>query len=349
MNHLENYKNYLTKSSLSRDDLIEKFISTRNDSLNICSNLQNEDFVVQPCPEVSPPKWHLAHTTWFFEELILVQNFRDYSRFNENYRPLFNSYYKSAGNHWIQSHRGQLSRPTVEEVMAYRAYVDKNIINFLRSSDSSSEVNFFLEVGLHHERQHQELLLMDIKYILATNPSFPAYISDPYKKSDITPNSWKKFEENIYEVGHKGQSFAYDNEGPRHKTYIYPFEIRESTISNGEYLQFMQDGGYSNAKYWLSEGWEWVNNQNVKCPLYWQEKDGQWFEYTLYGFNKIDMNAPVTHINYYEADAFANWTDHRLPTEFELEIFLNESENHIDNNNSFHPNETNNHIRQVWC
>lgn len=326
MNHLENFRKNLETASLSRDHLIEKYIAVRKHSLDICKPLSVEDYVVQPCPEVSPPKWHLAHMTWFFEELILVQNDQNYKRFNDGYRLLFNSYYKSAGEHWLQGHRGHLSRPSVEEVYHYREYVDDKVINYLRTSDPIPEVDFLLEVGLHHEQQHQELLLMDIKYILGMNPTFPSYFKEDYQPSSEKARSWKNFEEGVYEIGHGGNSFAYDNEGPRHKSYLYTFEIREDIVSNGEYLQFMEDGGYEEPRHWLSEGWDWSNQKKVNSPLYWMKRDGQWFEYTLNGLVALDLNAPVAHLSYFEADAFANWTDRRLPTEMELEVYLNELE-----------------------
>ncbi len=350
MNHLEIYKQSLENTLQARDFLIKKFIAIRQYSSRICENLENEDLVVQPSQEVSPLKWHLGHTTWFFEELILVRFSKEFSRFNDKYRVLFNSYYKSAGGHWSQSDRGHLSRPTVKEVFFYREFIDQKIIEFLRSSIPNPEIDFLLEVGLNHEQQHQELLFMDIKYILGSNPLFPAYINKPKLPAQAGLRSWFEFKEGIYCVGHEGFSFAYDNEGPRHKTYIHPFSIREDTVSNGEYLEFVKDKAYSNPQFWLSEGWDWVNDNGISNPLYWQKKKGEWFEFTLHGLKPLDLNAPVTHISYFEANAFANWTNYRLPTEFEFEVFLNQFKTaQQDSFEIFHPNNANNPIGQVWC
>ncbi len=350
MNHLENFKKNLEETTSSTDELIEKFISVRAKSIQICENLETEDFVIQPCPEVSPPKWHLAHTTWFFEELILVQFSDQFSRFDESFQVLFNSYYKSAGKHWIQGNRGDLSRPTVKNIFKYREYIDSQMVSFLRTTKMSSEVNFLLTIGLHHEQQHQELLLMDIKYILGSNPMMPAYSQDEPPASVDIPRSWKEYKEGIYEVGHRSSEFAYDNEGPKHKVYLYPFSIRENTVSNGEYLDFMNSGGYSNPQYWLSEGWDWLNRDKIGNPLYWKKVDGEWFEFTLYGLRPLDLNAPVTHINYFEADAFAHWTNHRLPTEHELEIFLKDSNSTFDKEvNYLQPTRADLSVGQVWC
>lgn len=348
MNHLENFKRSLEKTTAHREKLIEKFLCIRNKSVEICEVLETEDYVVQPCQEVSPPKWHLAHTTWFFEELILVQFSMQFKRYNEGFRVLFNSYYKSAGQHWLQGNRGHLSRPTVKEILSYREIINSQIVDFLRFSVPNPEVDFLMEVGLHHEQQHQELLYMDIKFILGANPTHPKLSDDPYTPALFAKTSWKDIKEEVYEVGHDGQEFAFDNEGPRHKTYIYPCSIRENLVSNGEYLKFMEDKGYSSPKLWLSEGWDWINTHSVTHPLYWKNIDGIWYEFTLHGLVPLDLNSPVTHISYFEADAFANWTDHRLPTEFELEIFLRDSKTHKRDSNQLHPNDTLATDYQVW-
>ena len=349
MNHLEKYQIFLERTAQSRDHLIERFISVRQWSNQICEPLESEDFVVQPCPEVSPPKWHLGHTTWFFEEMILSKFDSEYSRFDESLRVLFNSYYKSAGKHWLQNDRGHLSRPTVQNVFKYREYIDEKMVSFLRSSEPSHEVDFLLELGLHHEQQHQELLMMDIKYILATNPSFPIYNKESLPKAEKMIESWDTFDEGVYEVGHSGVDFAFDNEGPCHKTYIYPFSIRKNSVSNGEYLEFISRGGYSQPTLWLSEGWDWKNSESIKNPLYWVKKGEDWFEYTLHGLKPLDLDAPVTHISYFEADAFANWTGHRLPTEFELETYIKSSDSNYDSDHTLnHPTSSSDKTGQVW-
>lgn len=348
MNHLEIFKTSMEWTSAQREKLIEKFICVRNQSVNICAALEPEDYVVQPCDDVSPPKWHLAHTTWLFEELVLFQHAAQYERYNDAYRVLFNSYYKSVGHHWLQANRGHLSRPTVKEILLYCETINAQIIDYLTKSEPDSEVDFLMEVGLHHEQQHQELLYMDIKFILGANPVYPAFSEYDYRPAKFAETSWKHIKEGVYEVGHKGQEFAFDNEGPRHKTYIYPCSIRENLVSNGEYLQFIEENGYSSATLWLSEGWDWVNANSIEHPLYWKKIDGNWYEYTLHGLVQLDLNSPVTHISYFEANAFANWTDQRLPTEFELELFLRESRFHKRESNLLHPNDTLAPDYQVW-
>ncbi len=302
--------------------LIKKFSAVRSETLNICSSLEIEDYVVQPCQEVSPPKWHLGHTTWFFEEFILQRFCKGLKRHNDLYRTIFNSYYKSLGSHWRQAERGHLSRPTVKQVFEYRSFVDEAIISFINSTEVSAEAIFLLELGINHEQQHQELLLMDIKYILGLNPFFPIYNKDISKNSNDRDDTWQSFAEGTYEIGHQGGGFSYDNEGPKHKTYLHPFELCNRLVSNQEYLTFMNDGGYSDPKFWLSEGWEWVKENKSTCPLYWQQKDGDWNEFTLHGLRPLNLNSPVIHISYFEASAFAKWSDSRLPTEYEMEVYL---------------------------
>jgi ergothioneine biosynthesis protein EgtB len=309
-------------ASKTRQELIKDFIEIRQASETICKPLEKEDYAVQPSPEVSPPKWHLGHTTWFFEEMILVKHQANYKRFNKQFSELFNSYYKAAGKHWIQSDRGFLSRPTVSEIFEYRKTIDKRLVNYLESNEHNSQVNFLLETGLHHEQQHQELLYMDIKYILAMNPIPTRYSSNSHPKADKLIPSWKCFKEGIYEIGHDGNSFSYDNEGPRHKTYVHPFSICENTVTNGEYLEFIKDNGYSQPKHWLSQGWNWVVENKISKPLYWNKQNDKWKEYTLSGIQDLDPNQPVSHISYFEANAYASWAGYRLPTEEETELFL---------------------------
>jgi len=331
-------------------NLIAKFQQVRQTTLTICSPLENEDFVVQPSPEVSPPKWHLGHTTWLFETVILKPYQADYASFNDAYNVLFNSYYKAAGPHTIQSERGNLSRPTVAEVMHYRHHVDEALVAFLSETAISSEITKLIETGLHHEQQHQELLYMDIKNILASNtlPTQYSAVSLP-PTSTIAP-TWADFKEGLVEIGHDGNDFSYDNERPRHKHYLYPFSISQSLVTNGEFLAFMNASGYCLAQYWLSQGWDWINETKTYHPLYWVEIDGQWHEYTLHGLMPLDLNRPLVHISYFEANAFANWKGCRLPTEQELEVFLNTFT--IDNKsdeNCYHPNDALAPVGQVWC
>lgn len=332
--------------------LLDGYLSVRNTTTEICRPLTIEDQAVQPCAEVSPPKWHLGHTSWFFEELILVRFMPEYQRCNEQYRLLFNSYYKSAGEHMLQGERGNLSRPTVAEVMAYRAHVDHYMTLLLQSDIHEPEMEALLEIGLHHEQQHQELLYMDIKYILGVNPLQVVYNESVLPKA-VAPsneNPWKNVEEGVYQLGHSGGEFAYDNESPRHKSYIYPFAIARNTVTNGEYLQFINDQGYGKARYWLSMGWDWLTESQVKHPLYWVQEAGVWHEFTLHGRQALDLNAPVTHISYFEADAFARWQGGRLPTEQEFEIYLQQDESQQGLiKRRYHPNDTRENVGQVWC
>ncbi len=348
MDHIEKYKCFLKEFPVSKETLANQYTETRERTSQICSPLETEDFTVQPCPQVSPPKWHLGHTTWFFEEMILTKYKDHYTRYNESFQKLFNSYYKSAGEHWIQGKRGNLSRPTVANIFDYRKNIDKKILNFLDTEPYNADIHFILELGIQHEQQHQELLLMDIKYILGTNPDFPKYNKLTLTKGKASTNTWESFEEGIYEVGHTGKGFGYDNEGPRHKTYIYPYSVRKECISNGEYLEFISDGGYSEPRHWLSEGWSWVNAERVKSPLYWFKKEGEWYEYTLHGLATLDLNHPVTHISYFEADAFAKWSGNRLPTEFEFEAFYKNKDTAILSSKLDHPTSLNQQTNQVW-
>lgn len=301
--------------------LVERFRSIRDFSLKLCEPLKKEDYVVQPTMDVSPPKWHLAHTTWFFETFLLSPFSKDFKPFNKDYALLFNSYYIAAGERWVRSERGALTRPTVDEVSEYRNYVDKASIEYLVNHQLSDREKYILEVGLNHEQQHQELLLYDIKYILGHNPLFPAYTDVKTKPtSSVGAAGWIEVSEGIYEIGHQGESFCYDNETGIHKVYLHDMEIANQLVTNGEYLEFMQDGGYTSHQYWLSEGWDWVNREERKAPLYWIREDDAWHHYTLHGLQPLDKDLPVAHISYYEAEAFATWKGYRLPTEFEWEV-----------------------------
>lgn len=338
-------------SEIDAKNLTENFQRVRQKTLEICSRIENEDFVVQPSPEVSPPKWHLAHTSWFFEEVILAKFQKDYVRYNDSYSALFNSYYKALGPHTLQENRGNLSRPTVAEVMRYRAYIDHQLQNYLIRNPLTSELLSLLEAGIHHERQHQELLYMDIKYILASNQLATCYSSAILQEASSPTLAWTDFSEGIYEIGYDGIDFSYDNERPHHKSYVYPFSISQSLVTNGDFLEFIENHGYSKARYWLSQGWDWVNQQKIQQPLYWLMVDGCWHEYTLHGLIPLDLNKPLVHISYFEAEAFANWKNLRLPTEQELEVALATSKISIIDHAEqiYHPNSALEVIGQVWC
>ena len=301
-------------------NLLENYLRIRQESEKICAPLEIEDYVVQNIVDVSPPKWHLGHTSWFFETMILQPYLEGYKIFDSNYNYVFNSYYETIGAHVIRTDRGNLSRPTVDQVYAYRAHVDAGITKFLEKPLDENLVQLFL-LGLNHEQQHQELLLTDIKYILGNNPLFPAYaITSIEEGTKIMEESFLTFREGVYEIGHQGNNFCFDNELNRHKVYINHFEISENLVSNREYLEFMNSGGYNNFRLWHADGWEWKKQRDAKAPLYWHFIENEWQVYTLSGLSEIDINQPVTHINMYEAYAYANWKKMRLPTEAEWEV-----------------------------
>ncbi len=301
--------------------LLAKYKKIRMQSEHLCSPLETEDYVVQPIPDVSPPKWHLGHTTWFFETFILLPNFSGYKEFNAQYNFVFNSYYETVGARVLRTDRGNLSRPSVADIYAYRAYVDEQMEVFLENSVLSDEVSAVLELGLNHEQQHQELLMTDIKYILGHNPLFPAYRETDSVEEDLSvmDSGFISMAEGIYEIGFKGTGFSFDNELGLHKKYLEAFDIASSLVTNGEYLQFIQEGGYENFIWWHSEGWDWVKQQQAKAPLYWHFIDGKWMHYTLGGLKAINPYEVLCHVNFYEASAFAAWKGMRLPTEEEWE------------------------------
>ncbi|WP_017257357.1 ergothioneine biosynthesis protein EgtB [Pedobacter arcticus] len=301
-------------------NLAETYLNIRQHTATICEPLQTEDYVVQPVVDVSPPKWHLGHTTWFFETFILKLNAVKYEVFDENYNFVFNSYYETVGARVIRTDRGNLSRPTVQDVYRYRAYVDEAMVRFL-ACEVSDEVKALITLGLNHEQQHQELLCYDIKYILGHNPLFPAYATENIECNLTAGGSgFAAINEGVYEIGYAGKDFCFDNELGRHKVYINSFEISKSLVSNAEYLEFITQGGYQNFKFWHSEAWDWVRNNDINAPLYWHLVDEQWFRYDLQGLNPINMDEPVCHISFYEAWAFAAFKNMRLPTEFEWEV-----------------------------
>ncbi|RKS56083.1 ergothioneine biosynthesis protein EgtB [Gillisia mitskevichiae] len=307
---------------ISKEKLFQLFTETRAQTEIICAPLEIEDYVVQPVVDVSPPKWHLGHTTWFFEEFVLKKFQENYTLFDENSAFVFNSYYESVGEKVVRTDRGNLSRPTVAWIYEYRSYVTKAILDLFDDSPSfSEELLNVLEIGCHHEKQHQELLLTDIKYILGNNPLLPIYQKN-FEENPIQvfPQKWEAVAEGIYEIGHKGDSFFYDNEIGRHKVYLNPFEISNKLITNGEYLEFIQNGGYKDVLLWHAEAWDWINSENITAPFYWHNVAGNWKQYTLSGLQDLNLEAPLSHISYFEAFAFAQWKGMRLPTEFEWEV-----------------------------
>lgn len=301
-------------------DLLKFFIETRAHSEIICKPLQIEDYVVQPIVDVSPPKWHLGHTTWFFEEFILKPHKADYVLFDADFAFVFNSYYESVGKRVVRTDRGNLSRPTVAQVYEYRNYVTQHLSELIQDG-ISSEIEDLVEIGIHHEKQHQELLLTDIKYILGNNPLTPAYRSNfKESKNEDQKLQWLEIPEGIYEIGSNGEGFAYDNEFGRHKVFLHNYAIANRLVTNGEYLEFIKAGGYESVLLWHAEAWDWVQTQKITKPLYWHETKNGWQHYTMQGLQQLDLNAPLAHISYYEAFAYAQWKGLRLPTEFEWEV-----------------------------
>ncbi|PYJ75796.1 MAG: ergothioneine biosynthesis protein EgtB [Verrucomicrobia bacterium] len=305
------------------EHLLASFHQIRNFTTSLCANLEPEDLVVQSMPDVSPTKWHLAHTTWFFETFILKKFVAGYRPEVPQYAYLFNSYYNAAGDMHRRDLRGLISRPTVKEAQRYRSSIDSHIDDLLSNAAEKlfDEIEPILILGIHHEQQHQELLVTDIKHVFAQNPLYPVFREQKIGivPTQTTPMHFLDFEEKTVEIGHDGRGFAYDNESPRHRALIPAFSMASRPVTNGEYIAFIEDNGYARAEFWLSLGWLTVNEQHWQSPLYWTKRDGRWWNFTLSGFRPVDENEPVTHVSYFEADAFANWTGARLPTEFEWE------------------------------
>jgi len=301
--------------------LLENFNNIRQLTLEHCKPLQKEDFIPQVKVFASPPLWHLAHTTWFFEEMILKSHLENYKCFHEDFSFLFNSYYDSIGERIERTHRGAITRPGVDMVYKYRKYVDEHIAKLFDSNNLSQEIIDLLTLGLNHEQQHQELLLTDLKLALSYNPLNPVYSKEfTLEVEQDKIKGWVNIEEGVYQIGHNDSSFSFDNELGTHQVYINPFSISKSLVTNGEYLDFINDGGYSSFNHWLNEGWNWVKENNASAPLYWKKNKGKWYQFTLSGLIELDLNAPLSHINFFEANAFAAWKGMRLPTEFEWEI-----------------------------
>ncbi|MEO0899163.1 MAG: ergothioneine biosynthesis protein EgtB [Bacteroidota bacterium] len=314
----------ITITPTKLEQLIEKFKEVRAQSERLASPLKPEDTVVQPVIDVSPPKWHLGHTTWFFEEFLLCTYKKDFKRFHPRYNYLFNSYYEGAGDRVNRAYRGNMTRPTRDEIIEYRNYVTSQVLAYL--SDPQSEIDerqeYIIEIGLNHEQQHQELLVYDIKYILGHNPLFPSYSLEEYqgpKEGNPGPIHMLEVPEGIYEIGHQGNDFHFDNEEGRHRVFLQAYEIMDRLITAGEFREFVEAGGYKDYRFWLEEGWKWVKTNQIDTPFYWFEIEGEWHQFTHHGLEQLNPEAPMTHVNFYEANAFAKWKGMRLPTEFEWE------------------------------
>lgn len=305
------------------DQLASRLFDTRTVSLELARPLSAEDMTVQPMDDASPTKWHLAHVTWFFETFVLAKFVKDYRPFDDAFNFCFNSYYEAAGPRQPRGHRGLLTRPSTDRVLAYRAHVDEALAEFLAAPDSPNhEWARIVEIGINHEQQHQELLLTDILALFAASPLRPAYRTPMARHSTaaIEPVRWIEYSGGLYEAGHSEPDFCWDNELPRHETYIQPFRLADRLVTNGEWLDFMSDGGYRTPTLWLADGWAHVNREQWRAPLYWEEHSSGWHQMSLEGLTPVVASAPVCHVSYFEADAFARWAGKRLPTEFEWEV-----------------------------
>jgi ergothioneine biosynthesis protein EgtB len=303
------------------DSLLPQVRYVRQATLALAAPLSAEDQMLQSMPDASPVKWHLAHTTWFFETFILREHVPGYRPLHDDFRRVFNSYYKQVGDHPNRARRGLFSRPTLEQVLAYRQHVDEHLDRLLASAPDAQWRELVL-VGINHEQQHQELILTDIKHALWSQPLQPAYQLQSQQSTHRCSSAaqWIEYSGGIHPIGFSGESFCFDNETPRHDVLLQPFRLQSRLTTNAEYLQFMQDGGYHNPTLWLSEGWDTVLRESWQAPLYWEQRDGQWHQFTLAGWQPIDLDAPVGHVSYFEADAYARWAGARLPLESEWEV-----------------------------
>ncbi len=317
------------ETQLSGHELASQFKSCREESARLSGLLSLEDLCLQAMPEVSPPKWHLAHTTWFFETFLLKPFLTGYDPLHPQYEYLFNSYYEGVGAQFPRARRGLLSRPSFIEVQAYRAYVDEAMLVLLAELDhcARSEILDRCLLGIHHEQQHQELLCADIKYSLSFNPLYPPLL--PLSETQDNPSGitrgYIEFDESLCTHGFSGAGFCFDNELPCHEYFLQPYRLMRGLVRNGEFLEFIESGGYHDPGAWLSDGWQWCQVNAIEHPLYWVKSGGEWWEYTLYGLQRVDPDAPICHISLYEADAYARWRGKRLPTEQEWERACRES------------------------
>lgn len=325
-----------------RTDLIKRYQAVRQFSRTICETLVAEDYVIQTMPEASPTKWHLAHTSWFFETFVAKPHLANYRSLHPQYAFLFNSYYNAAGKMHARPQRGLISRPTVADTYVYRKYVDEMVEKLLETADEKRLEGLapLIILGLNHEQQHQELMLTDIKHVFWMNPLRPVFrqhkIAAGSPAADV---GWRSFKEGIYSIGHDGTGFSFDNEGPRHQVFLRPFSLASRLVTNREYLGFMEQGGYRRPELWLSLGWNTVNERGWDAPFYWEQRDGKWWMMTLSGMREVSLDEPVCHVSYFEADAYARWAGARLPSEAEWEVAAEDApmEGNFAEGGYFHP------------
>jgi ergothioneine biosynthesis protein EgtB len=325
-----------------RASLSQRYHDVRCFTETLCEPLETEDFVVQSMPDVSPTKWHIAHTSWFFETFVLKSALPDYQSPHPQYDYLFNSYYNAVGDRHCRAQRGFITRPTVEETFRYRAHVDAQMQRLIDEADDDTlrDLAPIITLGLHHEQQHQELLLTDIKHVLSVNPLRPVYRAAASTRSaSIAPLQWINFDEGLYETGHSGDGFCFDNEEPRHREFLESFALASRLVTNAEYLEFMADGGYERPEFWLSMGWSTVKQNDWKAPFYWEKHGNAWQMFTLSGLREVAPEEPVCHVSLFEADAYARWAGVRLPSEAEWEVAAakEETAGHFADAEVFHP------------
>jgi ergothioneine biosynthesis protein EgtB len=325
-----------------KTELLERYLSVRQFSEQLCQTLEPEDYVIQTMPEMSPTKWHLAHTSWFFETFVVKPHVRDYRPLNPQYAFLFNSYYNAAGKMHARPQRGLISRPTVKDTYTYRHHVDAAMENLLQTADDSvlQKLIPLIVLGLNHEQQHQELMLTDLKHLFWMNPLRPAFRPEIPPAQNVTRNpGWLQFDAGLCSIGFEGKDFCFDNETPRHQFFLNKFSLATQLVTNGEFLAFIEDGGYRRSELWLSLAWMAVTERGWNAPFYWEQRDGAWWMMTLAGMRPVRWDEPVCHVSYFEADAYARWAGARLPTEAEWEIAAGSApvEGQFAESGRFHP------------
>lgn len=335
----------MTSVELLKDDglaqIAQQYCTVRSATEMLCEPLEVEDYVAQSMPDASPTRWHLAHTTWFFETLVLKPCLPSYQPINQTFEYLFNSYYNTIGDQFPRPKRGLITRPTVAQVMEYRRYVDRYMLELLEGEDTIRNIPVnVVETGMNHEQQHQELIVTDLKHLLSQNPLHPVYrVAREQQPTTVPPLMWQEQPEGLYHVGNEAEGFAYDNEGPRHRVFLDGFALASRLVTSDEYLRFMADGGYERPELWLSDGWKSVCELGWRAPLYWQADGDRWMQYTLSGLRPVVPDEPVCHVSYYEADAYARWAGARLPTEEEWELVATGAvvEGNLLEDGEFHP------------